>query len=121
MSSLAKPETEPRFTQFVVTVVNNSPHEVGVYISPADRIVGDELAEDETIAAGDGRQFMAGSKSAIYLRARAIERHGQCMEVQRRPAGRYLCPGWRRSEMANDVGQELCYVFISPSDRFLGR
>ncbi len=120
-TATAKPETEPPLlTQFVVTVVNNSPYEVCyVYISPADSDSWGEdwLAEDETIAAGDGRQFMVASGSYDLL-TRACDRAilGSAWKFNADLQVDISAPGLVPFRMANDVGQELCYVFISPSD-----
>jgi len=119
-TATTKPDTEPPLTtQFVVTVINNSPYEVCyVYISPADSDSWGEdwLAEDETIAAGDGKQFMMAAGSYDLL-ARACDRaildsewkFGTDVQVD------ISAPGLVPFRMTNDVGQELCYVYISPS------
>ncbi len=101
-----------------ITFNNRSDYEVCyVFISPSDSDAWgeDRLAADETIASGGVRTFELPA-GAYDLMARACDQavmttawgvsSDLAIEISR--------PGYVPLRVANDIGQDVCYVFISP-------
>ncbi|MCU0521614.1 MAG: serine/threonine protein kinase [Anaerolineae bacterium] len=117
-TATAKPDADPLLVdQFSVTLANESPYEVCfVYISPADADSwGDDwLASDETIPSGQEREFVVAQGSYDLL-ARACDR-AILTSAWKFDTAQYVvisAPGLVPLRMTNDIGQDICYVFVS--------
>ena len=117
-TATAKPDTEPPLVdQFSVYIENQSPYEVCfVYISPADADSwGDDwLATDETIPSGEGREFLVAQGSYDLL-TRACDRAilTSLWKFDTAQDVVISAPGLVPLRVTNDIGQDICYFFVS--------